>query len=399
MSDQRRTLSFQERIIKLGYQLIRAAEHVFFVFPIRNDRIMFQSFGHADGYSCNPKYLCEYLKAHYPGRFELVWTFRDPEAWKQIEGIKRVKLKTLKWLYYRFTSRVIVLNEGPSAYVAKRRGQYLIQTWHGGGAYKKVGFAREDQTPLWLWIYEMTGRDIDLFLASGEVSGRTSSWETYHYTGEILKSGTPRNDLLLDPIARKRAAHAVREQLGIDANAYAVLYAPTFRNLNENPGDVFSFRTLGDALERRTGRKVVFLQRLHRYNQGAMQTDAPTINVTDYPDMQELLCAADMLITDYSTCMWDYALLERPCLLYVPDLQQYIDARGFFTPIEEWSGIVCETADALYDAAEHLDETFCAEKARAHLKQHGCYETGHASEQVAARILAVTGQGRKEAEA
>ena len=395
--EDRRKLSKKEQIVKLSYQLIRGLEHVFFVFPMKKNRIMFQSFGHADGYSCNPKYLCEYLKAHYPGQFELMWTFAHPERFTDIEGIRTVKLKTLKWLYYRLTSKVVVLNEGPSAYVAKRKGQYVIQTWHGGGAYKKVGFARDDQTPLWLWIYERTGKDIDLFLASSELSGRTSAWETYHYTGEIFKSGTPRNDLLLHPEERDRAAKTVREKLGIDADAYVVLYAPTFRNLNENPEDVFSFRKLQAALERRTGRKTVFLQRLHRYNRGAVETDAPTINVTEYPDMQELLCAADMLITDYSSCLWDFALLERPCLLYVPDLQQYIGARGFFTPIEEWSGIVCRTADALYAAAENLDEVFCAEKARAHLKKHGCYETGHASEQVAARILAVTGVGRKEA--
>ena len=127
-TEQRRILSFKERIMKLGYQLIRAAEHVFFVFPMRKNRIIFQSFGHANGYSCNPKYLCEYLKKHYPGKFELVWTFRNPEAWKQIEGIRAVKLNTLKWMYYRFTSKVVVLNEGPSVYVAKRKGQYVIQT-------------------------------------------------------------------------------------------------------------------------------------------------------------------------------------------------------------------------------------------------------------------------------
>ena len=122
-----------------------------------------------------------------------------------------------------------------------------------------------------------------------------------------------------------------------------------------------------------------------------MKTDASTVDVTDYPDMQELLCAADMLITDYSSCMWDFALLERPCLLYVPDLQQYVDARGFFTPIEDWPGLVCETADALYEAARTLDEAHCAQKAREHLQKLGSYESGHAAEQAAERILQVTG--------
>lgn len=396
--EERRKLSGKEKVVRLGYQLIRAAQRVLFcAFPIRKNRVMFQSFGHADGYACSPKYISEYLSRHYPGRFELVWTFAHPEQFRDIEGIRTVRLKTLKWLYLRLTSKVIVLNEGPSAYVAKRKGQYLIQTWHGGGAYKKVGFARGDQTPLWLWIYETTGRDIDLFLAAGKVPGQTSAWGTYHYTGEMLDCGLPRNDLLLDDSRRNAAAQKVRGQLGISEDAYTVLYAPTFRNLSENPQDVFSFRKLKEALERRMHKDVVFLQRLHRYNRGAVETDAPTIDVTAYPDMQELLCASDMLITDYSSSIWDFALMKRPCLLYVPDLQQYVDARGFFTPIREWPGLICETAETLYHTAETLDETVCAEKATAHLCSLGSYETGHACEAVAARILKVTGQEGEQA--
>lgn len=385
-------MSFKERIQKLGMQALRTIEHVFFVFPIQRNRIMFQSFGHADGYCCSPKYVCEYLKAHFSGRFELVWTFRDPKAVGPIDGIRAVRLNTLKWLYLRLTSKVVVLNEGPSAYVAKRKGQYVIQTWHGCCVFKKAGLARDGITPLWSWVYERTGRDIDLFTANGEVPARFNTWDVYHYTGEVLNSGVPRNDLLLNVSACQDAARKARTALGIDEAAFTVLYAPTFRNTDENPDGVFSFAALQDALEQRFHRKVVFLQRLHRYNRGAIAADAPTIDVTNYPDMQELLCAADLLITDYSSCMWDYALLERPCLLYVPDLKEYDSARGFFTPIAEWPGIICESADALYQTASSLDPALSAEKARAHLKRNGSYETGHACEQVAERILAVTGQ-------
>ena len=378
----------KERLFKTCFKLIRFSEKVFFIFPIKARRIIFQSYGHAVGYTCNPKYICEYLKKHCPGEYELIWAFQDPEAFKDIEGITPVKHKSLKWFYYRFTSKVVVLNEGPSAYIAKRKGQYLIQTWHGGGAYKKVGFARGDITPLWEWIYKTTGEDIDLFLASGEIPGRTSAWETYHYKGEILPSGSPRNDILLDSGEREEASRSVRERLGIK-DAFVVLYAPTFRNLSENLHDVFSFRELKEALERRVQKEVVFLLRAHRYNDGTYQTDIKTIDVTAYPDMQELLCASDMLITDYSSCMWDFALLKRPCLLYVPDLEQYDGERGFFTRIEDWPGLICHTAQELYETAASYNEAVCTKKAEEHLKLLGSYETGTATAQVCDRIRQV----------
>ena len=72
------------------------------------------------------------------------------------------------------------------------------------------------------------------------------------------------------------------------------------------------------------------------------------VNVSDYPDMQELLCVADSLITDYSSCIWDYSLLARPCYLYVPDLDEYVNKeQGLFTPIESWYGVICRNNDEL----------------------------------------------------
>ena len=136
---------------------------------------------------------------------------------------------------------------------------------------------------------------------------------------------------------------------------------------------------------------IVFLLRAHRYHDSAYQTDKKVLDVTDYPDMQELLCAADLLITDYSSCMWDFALRRKPCLLYVPDLDQYDGDRGFFTPIRDWPGLICRTADELCETAAKLDEEVCAQKAEEHLAKLGSYETGTAAQQVCDRILQVTG--------
>ena len=105
------------------------------------------------------------------------------------------------------------------------------------------------------------------------------------------------------------------------------------------------------------------------------------LDATDYPDMQELLCAADLLITDYSSSIWDYALLGRPAILYVPDLDRYeAEDRGFYTPIREWPGIICRDGGKMEEAILGLDEDEEKRRAGAHLEAFRSYERGRACE-------------------
>jgi CDP-glycerol glycerophosphotransferase len=97
--------------------------------------------------------------------------------------------------------------------------------------------------------------------------------------------------------------------------------------------------------------------------------------------MQELLCAADVLITDYSSCMWDFSLTFRPCFIFAPDIKKYRDNRGFYTPIEEWPFPVAETNEQLAYNILNFNE----EKYRNDVKQHhvnlGSFEKGTATKQ------------------
>lgn len=112
-----------------------------------------------------------------------------------------------------------------------------------------------------------------------------------------------------------------------------------------------------------------------------------TVNVSDYPDMQELICCSDLLITDYSSTMWDFALLGRPCYLFVPDRKEYEKERGFYTPMEEWPGIVCNNAEELLGKIRELDFEYSRKIAEQYLKKAGSYEKGHAAEMLAHIIV------------
>ena len=369
---------------------MRGLLRLFFIFPVRRNRIMMSSNNDAAYYTCNPKYICEYLKHHEPGAYDIVWAFAEPENWRRIRGIRTVKVHSVRWLYELLTSRVVIYNRNPESYLPKRPGQLVINTWHAGGAYKKVGFENATLDSLDLWRARQINDYVDLFLTSSDAFTK-SNIEGYRYKGQVMRSGMPRNDLFFRPAAVDRIRKRVRSRFGAREDSLVVLYAPTYRRNVTDPLALqieFPFRSAARALkERFPDREPVFWERRHHQDFNRYDAEAGVRDVSTYPDMQELLAAADILITDYSSSIWDFALLGRPCFLYVPDLAEYetVD-RGFFTPIEEWPGIVCRDDAELEDALRSLDEEQARRKAKEHLAALGSCEDGHASSRVAELI-------------
>ena len=187
------------------------------------------------------------------------------------------------------------------------------------------------------------------------------------------------------------AAAKVRKQLGL-GDAPIILYAPTFRRDTvgaEHTVDI-DFERVRREYEAAHGVRPYILYRCHYYENGKKAPEG-MVNVSAYPDMQELLCAADALITDYSSCIWDYSLLAcsqkaRPCYLFVPDLEEYVSKeQGLFTPIESWYGAVCKSNDELCGqmamSQEKKEELFKA-MAERQLATFGSYERGKACERL-----------------
>jgi CDP-glycerol glycerophosphotransferase len=206
-----------------------------------------------------------------------------------------------------------------------------------------------------------------------------------------MRSGMPRNDLFFRPAAVNKVKKRIRSRFGAHEDSLVVLYAPTYRRNVTDPLALqieFPYRRAAEALkERFPGLEPVFWERKHHQDINSYDAEAGVLDVSGYPDMQELLAAADILITDYSSSIWDFALLGRPAFLYVPDLAEYetVD-RGFFTPIEEWPGILCRDDAELEDALRSLNEELSRQKAEKHLAAMGSCEDGHASQRVAELI-------------
>ncbi len=351
------------------------------LFPIRKRRILFWSF-RGYQYSCSPKYLSEYLHDHFGKEFELVWAFRDPEKWDLPDGIRKVRYRSIPFFYFHFTAGFIVTNIYPIPLVCTRERQCLIDTWHGGGAYKAAGFDSGNRGEF--RQLEFSRRNISVFLSSSRLFSEYFVRGGMRFKKEILNTGLPRNDIFFySPERQGRIIRDVRDRLGLAGDAKLLLYAPTWRE-RDAEYELDPERLRAAFAARFAGRWAV-LFRTHMKTGG--RTPEGVLDVSGYPDMQELLLASDALITDYSSSIWDYGLTGKPCFLYAYDLDQYREGRSFYLDIREWGFPVCETFDGLLAAVEAFDEEQHRRNMREHYRKMGGYDRGNACAAVASYIL------------
>ena len=267
-------------------------------------------------------------------------------------------------------------------------GQIYIQTWHGDRAFKKVGYDNPHQYTRFNRMLEekctlgVTGSDY------GDMQFRSA----FHYKGELLKVGYPRNDILLrnDPAEGR----AIREKLGLSQDVKLLLYAPTFRDTEQKNHEVQKVRLdlnhVLDVLEETTGEKWQCLVRAHYMTRGIPFDDGSgrLIAASAHPEMAELLKISDALITDYSSCAGDFALTRRPIWLYQDDLEDYqTNNRALYFDMKDspyWVAATPGEMDALIRATT---PERARENCDAILRFYGEAETGHAAQSVAEYII------------
>lgn len=374
-----------------GYISIRAVASViyrlFCIIPIKHNRIFFQSY-FASGFTDNPKYLCEYLHKKYSDRFEYVFAVNKNRDNADVDYIRKVCFHSVKWIYFLATSSVTVWNSGQPAWISRRKSQLVIETWHAGGAFKRTDIINKNEI-INAWLKKRQNRYMKLFVSSSEAFTQSNIVKGRQYNGEILPCGMPRNDLLFLPESVKACSEKVRQQFDL-GNAFCILFAPTFRGNGETKEKIKivpPLTELAEMLREKTGRDIAILLRKHHGDNNQYNIPGVTVDVSAYSDIQELICCTDLLITDYSSTMWDYALLGRPCFLFVPDWKEYEIDRGFYTPIEEWPGIICQNGEELLAEIDKLDYDRSRSIAEQYLKKTVSYENGHAAEALADRIL------------
>ena len=342
------------------------------LFGVKGNRVFFSSFK-GRGYTDSPARICEALHALRPDA-ELVWQLKDSA--QAPDYVRVVRPRSLSALKAISTARCLVDNFNRQHYMLKFPDQKYVQTWHGDRGFKKMLFDLEDGQRF------PDGAQMDLAV-SGSDFGTKNYRSAFHYQGPVLQTGMPRNDALLDP--DPAAIEGIRKRLGIGTGERVLLYAPTFRNERKG-GDQpagFDITRALDALEAATGARWRCLTRAHSQNLRVDGQREPRItDVTDWPETAELLLCADMLISDYSSTAGDYVLLDRPVILYQPDLDDFVGTnRQMYFDLRSCPYPRAESEEQLMELLGDIDRLVpsCAD-VRAF---YGVTETGHSAVDVA----------------
>ena len=292
-------------------------------FPVDPQKVIFDNFG-GRGYGDDPKYIAEELRKMHP-ELRLIWVTSDMSE-QFPKGIKKVKYGTIRAAYHWATAKVWVDNIKSSVKVRKKPEQYYIQTWHSTLGLKKNEQDAETLSEKYVERAMYDASITDLMYSDNDF--RINKYKTrYWYSGEVIKCDVPRMSIMLR--SGKWLKERVCHNFGIRQDMKLVLYAPTFRRDTEISTYVFDYRKCIKVLENRFGGRFVMLLRLHP-NEAEYETALAAYNTekifsaSGFPDMQELLAAADVLITDYSGCMFDFGFTEKPVFLFAKDLTRYL---------------------------------------------------------------------------
>lgn len=368
-------------IKKARHKLYLALYHLL---PIKKNKILLWA-NSFHSYGDSPKYIAEYLIQNSPNQYEIVWVFETgvPIPENIPNSIRVVRYFSTEYLREICTAKFIICNArtNDAYYFKKRKSQVYIQTWHSSMRLKKIeGDTAETLPESYINAAKADSKKIDLLLSGCRFSTEFFQ-RAFWYNGDILESGTPRCDLFFGNITSIR--QKVFSYYNLPASSKLVIYAPTFRNSKQPQTHGIDFSMLKSALEERTGDTWIVGCRLHPNILEDIQSD-DVISMSKYPDMQELLVAADCLITDYSSCMFDMAIAKKECLLYVPDIDEYIrQERGLYFDIMKLPFPVCTNAKELKESIINFNTVKYQAQIDHFLQNIGSYENGTAAQQVA----------------
>jgi CDP-glycerol glycerophosphotransferase len=320
----------------------------------------------------------------YGDKFKYIWSLRDKEMLpNNFINVKICGYFTIKYFYLMMTVKYIITNHAIEPFFPFRRNQKVIYTWHGGGAYKRVNNTEIFKDREWsrTIIRDLRSNIISFVISSCKIFTEIHS-DIWIISKDIfLAIGLPRNDLFY--IKDNEKTPKVYNYYNIDISKKIILYAPTFRGdhqkisennyINKEDIDKITY-----SFKKKYGNEFIFFYRVHYIDRCLGNNILNVVTVSDYPDMQELLYAADILITDYSSSVWDFSLTYKPCFIYAPDLKKFKKEQGFYTPIEEWPFPLAETNEQLIENIMHFDEARYIQAVKKHHNDLGSYEKGTA---------------------
>jgi CDP-glycerol glycerophosphotransferase (TagB/SpsB family) len=348
--------------------------------PSPDNVVFFESY-FGQNVSCNPRALDRALSSIRPDAVRY-WSVTDASVEVPVGGIAVIE-GTAEWWRARSSARLLIVNDWLRKRYRKRPGRSVLQTWHGT-PLKKIALDRERVSARTAIATRREKARWDLMLSQNDFSTNIFR-SAYAVRKPIWQEGYPRDDILTTG-----DADAVRARLGIAPDTRIVLYAPTWRD--DRP-DKVDHLDVG-ALSRELGPDHVILIRGHSRTMrpGADVLASGVIDVTGYPDISELFLAADSLVTDYSSVMFDFTVTGKPIYFFAPDLAHYRDQlRGFYFDLlaDAPGPVITEQAELIaLLRGEPTHEAEYADRYAAWQKKYNPRDDGHAAERVINRLIA-----------
>lgn len=352
--------------LKTKYIRLRnfALSKYFSAIPLKEKTVIFEAY-HSSSYACSPKAIYEYmLSSSTFAEFNFVWSFTNPEKYNYLksERTRLVKHETFAYFKAFATSKYWVVNGWINLNIHKKPNQIAMQCWHGS-PLKRLRYDISENIATAHRQNILTENDLDIvrydyFVSPSRFASQvfTSAFNLKALGKEkiMIETGYPRNDYLSN--YKKSDVEKMKRKLNIPKNKKIILYAPTWRDDQRREEGGYQYTSPVDFgyLKEALSDKFVMLYRGHglapkTFDLGKYQDFI--IDVSDIDDVNDVYIISNILITDYSSVFFDYAILNRPILFFMYDKDHYQnDLRGFYIDLSELPGPIVETEESLVEA-------------------------------------------------
>ncbi|MBD5456792.1 MAG: DUF115 domain-containing protein [Lachnospiraceae bacterium] len=377
-------------------------------YEVNDKLVLFESF-HGAYYNCNPRGIYEeMLRDDRYMDYKFVWAFKEPDKYKFLENnFRTVVVKSNSKQYYKYcaSAKYVITNFVLMLWITLKKEQVYIQTWHGK-PIKRIGYGMLFDTNIRKSLneyrrqYAAEGKKITKLLSPCAFFSPIMG-EAFHFPelrkNDIIETGYPRNDALFRYTEER--VSCIKRELGIKPDKKVILYAPTWRSqlseyLEKEHLDIslevsnsINFTKLKEQL----GEEYVILFRAHHMDAKKVDVSAYEdfiIDVTDYENVNDLYIISNLMISDYSGTIFDFALLRRPMIFYMFDRELYVKMQGVYINFNELPGIIIEKEEDLVSAIrKQFAEFVCDEKYEDFLQKYCLCDDGRAGQRVIEKCI------------
>ncbi|MCL1798411.1 MAG: iron-containing alcohol dehydrogenase [Eggerthellaceae bacterium] len=366
--------------------------------------VLFESYC-GDSYKCNPKALYEQmLKDDKYAGFKFVWSFKQPLEFKHLEKNQNTRIvKKGSYAYLKACAQTtyFISNAGFPEYIKPRKHQSLIYTRHDK-PLKRIGCDFSDKyngvktRKQMIKIYSKSGKRLTKLLSPSpaftDIMASTYNLNYQKKKVAMVETGYPRNDFLFTHTQKDVLQTKMR--LNIPLHKKVVLYAPTWRSYNRQGSGKRVFDSHLDLakLHKALGEEYILLLRVHHQELNPIDFTSlydSIFDVSGISDVNELYIVSDLMISDYSGAIFDYANLRRPIILYMYDLEKYeSDGNGLYFPSGELPGVIAHTEKEVISTVLSQAESFTYdEKYKAFNEKFNCWDGSDCSTRTLTQII------------